>query len=438
MKKGLQYLLAIATVLFFACGKDNGNSGDSAEDKSSSSNYDLKREEIIGKWDIEKAKFDKAATMTDWDLGPTTFEFKENGFFEAKGYFGNGTGSFSIQGATITTVLENKPFIDFEIFGIQDKKVDVVATIRSSKQQVWMTWYQPLVVIGGGEVSDEQFFNDEKNVRMAVLAVYDKLIDFVVNKQSIEYDVVGGKFDKLSPSGHEIMNCWQSAYESLYRINGFLDVLGQDQYKDRYDGYIAHLRALRAFIAYNLATLWGQARFETIAHVPMTQPGVLSATELLQVADNDLIHASMKNYSLKGVETKKYLNPDACQLLMAEVEMTLGNPEGGAKDIFNAYVSNSQSPDVCFEFIQSDANGTIVQTIPVYTKSYVERLSLEASGKIGELTQSLKGNSTTYGFWQMLKRIGIAESFTGCQKYQLLFPYPWNEISEDFPQNQGY
>ena len=132
-KKGLRYLLAIATVLFFACGKDNGNGSGNDDDKSSSSNYELKREEIIGEWDIEKAKFDKAATMTDWDLGPTTFEFKENGFFEAKGYFGNGTGSFSIQGATITTVLENKPFIDFEIFGIKDKKVDVVATIRSSK-----------------------------------------------------------------------------------------------------------------------------------------------------------------------------------------------------------------------------------------------------------------------------------------------------------------
>ena len=439
MKKGLRYLLAIATVLFFACGKDNGNGSGNDDDKSSSSNYELKREEIIGEWDIEKAKFDKAATMTDWDLGPTTFEFKENGFFEAKGYFGNGTGSFSIQGATITTVLENKPFIDFEIFGIKDKKVDVVATIRSSKQQVWMTWYQPLVVIGGGEVSVEQLFNDEKNVQMVIFGAYSKLVTFAVKKQTIETDVIAGNFEKLRPNGSEIILGWSAAYASLYYINNALDILcGSNDYKSRYAGHIAHLKVLRAYIAYNFATLWGRARYEETKHEVPNLPPIFNSEELLQFADKNLNEALSEDYSLNGVDKQKYFNHDAAQILAGEVSLALGN-KSQAKTLLEYYGNYTpQSADLYFEFIESDVNGQIIQTIPVYTKMHGERLYKEADGQLTGLVDSWKQVNLQSGFWQMLKRNGWAESVTGCQKYQLLFPFPENEVSADFPQNEGY
>ena len=195
---------------------------------------------------------------------------------------------------------------------------------------------------------------------------------------------------------------------------------------------------MRGFIAYNLATLWGRARFETTPHTAGEQPPILTATELLQVAASDLRDASNEYYSLidNGIVEQRYLNPDACQLLLAEVSLTLGN-KAEAKGIFDRY-AKTDSPNLYFEFMESDNSGQVVRTYPIYTKLHAERLSKEAAGQLDGLIESWSQAKLTYGYWQMLKRLGKAEDVTGCQKYQVMFPYPWNEVSEEFPQNEGY
>lgn len=425
MKEIFRYLfVAILFAISTACGK----TGDGDEP---SSNYDLNREDIIGEWYIKQAKFDKAATMTDWDLESTTFTFKENGYFEATGHFGSGTGSFSINGSKISTIVNNQPYIDFVINGIKDEIVDVVATIQSSKQKVWMTWYQPKYQPGGNPD-----WGTPSDVKMAIIGAYHYLTPFIANKQAIEDELIARHYEILSPSGSEIINCWSAAYQSLFYINEALERIRSCGYSYDYSGHIAHLRALRGFIAYNLATLWGKARFETTPHTAGVQPPILTATELLQVADNDLLNALFENYSLIDVDRQKYLNPDACQLLEAEVSLALGNKDS-AKDIFERY-AKTDSPDLYFEFIESDNSGQVVKTHPIYTKLHAERLAKEAANQLGGLIESWVQAKLTYGFWQMLKRIGKAEDVTGCQKYQVMFPYPWNEVSEEFPQNEGY
>lgn len=214
-------------------------------------------------------------------------------------------------------------------------------------------------------------------------------------------------------------------------------MLEHSEYKDAYPGHLAHIKALRAYIAYNLSTLWGRARFEKTPHVAGNQPPIFTAEELLQVASKDLDDASTENYSFKDVAEQRYLNPNACQLLLGEVSLALGN-KSLAQQIFERFTNNSNIPEVIFEFVESDGNGQIVQTIPVYTKQSVALLAKESAGQLGGLVQSWRENNIKYGYWLMLKRNGWAESVTGCQTYQLLFPYPWNEISDEFPQNPGY
>lgn len=166
MKKVFRYILfALLPFFLYACGKDGGQ-------EEPKSDYNLNRADIIGEWEIKQAKFDKDATMTDWALETTSFNFQENGFFEAKGYFGNGSGSFSINGSHISTIINNQPFIDFVVNGINDKLVDVVAIIQSSKQQVWMTLYQPVFIIGGGDGGESPGFRSENDVRLAISGVY--------------------------------------------------------------------------------------------------------------------------------------------------------------------------------------------------------------------------------------------------------------------------
>lgn len=217
---------------------------------------------------------------------------------------------------------------------------------------------------------------------MAVIGAYSLLTPFISNKQAIEDEVIARHYEILSPSGSEIMNGWKAAYQSLFYINDVIERIRTCGYSYDYSGHIAHLKALRGFIAYNLATLWGRARFETIPHTAGEQPPILTANELLQVAANDLQNASNENYSLigNGIVEQRYLNPDACQLLLAEVSLTLGNKEV-AKGIFDRY-AKADGPNLYFEFIESDNSGQVVKTYPIYTKLHAERLSKEAAGQL--------------------------------------------------------
>lgn len=98
----------------------------------------LDRDAVIGNWTITKAKFDQSALMTDWDLETTLFGFKANGFFEAKGFFGNVTGFYSIKGHSVTANVNNLPFLILEVKNINGERADVIVTIQSSQQVIWI------------------------------------------------------------------------------------------------------------------------------------------------------------------------------------------------------------------------------------------------------------------------------------------------------------
>ena len=48
--------------------------------------------------------------------------------------------------------------------------------------------------------------------------------------------------------------------------------------------------------------------------------------------------------------------------------------------------------------------------------------------------------SNEYGYWTALKRLGKAQSITGCYDYELLMPIPYDEIIYNpmMTQNPGY
>ena len=103
----------------------------------------LERDKIIGEWIIAQAKFDQSAMMTPWELDRTTFVLNENGYFETKGFLGYETGFFSVKDSAITASVKNQPFIVFEIDNVKDGQVELVATVQSSRQKIWMFLTHP-------------------------------------------------------------------------------------------------------------------------------------------------------------------------------------------------------------------------------------------------------------------------------------------------------
>ena len=445
MKKQLRDLLfAIFALLLIACGKDNGKD-------EPNNTFTLNREDIIGCWQVAQAKFDESAKMTDWPYEDTYATFEENGLYKGEGYFGNGKGTYSVSGNVITTKVDNVPYIVYEVTEIsEDKsKANLTATLQSNQMKIWMVVEKSefLDVNPPTVISDEQYFNQEGQVATYVAAIYNDLSKFAEKKLAIEDQLLSGKFSSLDANNSDVKSMWTYLYAALRKVNAALESLN-DNGNGFVDRYIPHLKALRAFIAYNLTTLWGDVPFTTIAS-PDNKIEIIKSDEILKLAAEDIGesygYSSTYGYGYSMPNFAKwytYLNPCAAQVLYGEIKLTQGKLDEakGHFNLGNAIKIGKEeysSWNSIFTFMKVNYEGQSEELAVVYNKLGISLLLKEANGKTDNLVNEWKDFSN-YGYWQMLKRIGKAEEVTGCQKYQLLFPYPYLEAAYYGHQNEGY
>lgn len=438
MKKGLRYIVfAIASLLLYSCGKDNGA-------ETPSNNFTLNRDDIIGCWKVIQAKYDEGAKMTDWAFEDTYATFEENGLYKGEGYFGDGEGTYSVSGNVITTKVDNVPYIIYEVTGIEEdkSKANLTATLQSNQMKIWMVVEKSeyIEIVPPKVVSDEQSFNQDGQVQTYVAAIYNDLSNFAERKRSIEEKIMAGKFEVLSATNDDIKNAWTYAYSALRKINVALDAL-KDNGNSFVNKYIPHLHALRAFVAYNLTSLWGD--------VPYTTDSSQEAAMNIKICKiEDILKSAVEDIELYNTDYAnpftsaayyEFFNPTARQLLQGEIELTRGNTTL-AKNLFSIdldRVEGLKTSDVIFDFRKLNANNELEIVSFVYFKAWVDILRKEADGKLEDSVASWK-DENVFGYWQLLKRIGKAEEVTGCQAYQLLFPYPYMESAQLGYQNPGY
>ena len=91
MKKQLYLLLTIvvATFAFVSCSNDDDdNQYESA---------------IVGTWKITDVKTSQSGTYISWPFKTTYASFKSDGTYYGSGYFGAGSGTWSVKGNTVNT-----------------------------------------------------------------------------------------------------------------------------------------------------------------------------------------------------------------------------------------------------------------------------------------------------------------------------------------------
>lgn len=126
---------------------------------------------------------------------------------------------------------------------------------------------------------------------------------------------------------------------------------------------------------------------------------------------------------------------NAGYLLQAEIAMALNN-----KTTASSILSNIGSASNDETIIWGFKTEPTAATIPIYTNKHVSLYKKECSGNTTNLVTEWANASFTYGYWATLKRLGQAQSVTGCYDYELLMPFPQNEISlnNKIKQNPGY
>ena len=105
MKKHLFLLLAlvVTSFAFVSCSDDDDNQYNSA---------------IVGTWKITEVKTSQSGTYINWPFKTTYASFKSDGTYYGSGYFGNGSGTWSIKGNTVNTYVDGDLYASYEIISV--------------------------------------------------------------------------------------------------------------------------------------------------------------------------------------------------------------------------------------------------------------------------------------------------------------------------------
>ena len=105
MKKYLFLLLTlvVTSFAFVSCSDDDDNQYNSA---------------IVGTWKITAVKTSQSGSYIGWPFETTYASFKSDGTYYGSGYFGTGSGTWSIKGNTINTYVGGELYVSYEIISV--------------------------------------------------------------------------------------------------------------------------------------------------------------------------------------------------------------------------------------------------------------------------------------------------------------------------------
>lgn len=106
MKKYVFLLLAIVVTsfAFISCSDD---------DDDNKYNSDL-----VGTWKLTEVKMSQSESYISWPFRTTYASFKSDGTYYGSGYFGTGSGTWSVKGNTVNTYVDGKLYISYEIISV--------------------------------------------------------------------------------------------------------------------------------------------------------------------------------------------------------------------------------------------------------------------------------------------------------------------------------
>ena len=73
---------------------------------------------IVGTWKITEVKTSQSGSYMDWPFKTTYASFKSDGTYYGSGYFGTGSGTWSIKGNTVNTYVGGELYAADEIISV--------------------------------------------------------------------------------------------------------------------------------------------------------------------------------------------------------------------------------------------------------------------------------------------------------------------------------
>lgn len=265
---------------------------------------------------------------------------------------------------------------------------------------------------------------------------------------------------RITSSSEKVQAAFTNAYKAVNVLNTLIDhetYIRDNLGSSDADILLGQAIALRALAYYNLAMLWGNVPFidrslntpYDVTTVPQRSQAGVFEYALSQIRKAIPMLPTTYETALK---TKCLVTRDAAVMMAATILLTQQNysdaetllkgldPQkynGNMAETANLYYGNIDSTTSLI-FSLASGNGLYQ---PIYTYNHYKLLLKEAQRDTEGLSEEWKTLPyMEYGYWAALKRLGTAQTVTGCQDHELLMPFPSQELSANYnlTQNPGW
>ena len=366
-----------------------------------------------------------------------TIRFKNDGSCEA---FHSMENAWRINNGRIETYYKttNEPMYVYTLIAVNGDMITVKmnGTLDDNLEST-IVFKRGLIIEPPSVISEESVFDKIENVKLLRNNCYAQLASFEENQIKLENIRLNkNKVHTINANTNQVDNVWTSAWETIVNANRIIEGITKTKALSAEDvsSIIAEIRAIRAFVYYNIAMLWGNVPLITTTIEPNAIPSQAKQEAVLQYAYSEISDV-VNNLPVTAVEGNLAICRKAGYLLQAELAMTLGN-KTAAQSILSNVNSTSSDETIIWGF-KKESTAT---TTPIYTNKHISLYKNECSGNTTNLISEWANSSFTYGYWAALKRLGQAQSVTGCDDYELLMPIPNRElnINNKLTQNPGY
>ena len=283
---------------------------------------------------------------------------------------------------------------------------------------------------------------DATYINAALVISYQQTLE-AFRLKKIDSEVFGAS--TINADNTTLYEAWSWSYMAIRRVNFIIDYLKNGDFDYAVDAYLAEAIALRSFLYYQLAMLWGDVPLVTEdGQEPVNFPAT-KKEDILTFAYNQL---SGVTDLFSTSNDASHFNRMSAQTLLAEILLTL-NKKDDAKTLLSG-IKDQAGDDVFHVHYISD----VLEIIPasftsllnstsdfcIYNKTYIDFLYKEASGDTEGLADTWYSSTHLYGIWAAMKRLGVAQDKAGCEEYELVMPIPSSELLTNtlITQNPGY
>lgn len=432
---------------------------DEGQDKEPIEETTFNVEDLYGLWEVTDVRYESELSNNDLseesEEGTPLILFDYDGTYAAGDIWGKFEeyGTYEISGNNITASFDGLPFVEYEVLSLDQNRAELMSFIIGLDQRMWISLQEcedEVVEIPDPVIPNEMVLENEKEACALVLDLYHYFRRYMICQHIIEYKALTNNRYGLHESSSLLHTTWTNASSSIRLCNTILDCFAASQRFSWTQSLETHVRALRAFIYYQLIVLWGDVPYLTEDNYTGAISKSLPRTSASEILTSEIASIGTLTDSMDDVDLGAgCMTQDAVYALIAEMNLYMSKSEVAEAyldkiDVSSGIIYNIPVDNMNFDIPEFYEYKKLIwgdkfDFISIYSSSTIDLYYKEIAGETSVVLAEWS-TQPQYGYWATLSRLGMAQEVTGCEEYEVLMPIPLTEMetNPNLIQNPGY